>query len=72
VKDWYLSEGGHEGPRKLWGEKAPDQTWTQTFYEKTASQILQFMQRRPNPAYRELEEKAKTRSQEVLVIIKRG
>lgn len=24
VKDWYLSEGGHEGPRKLWAERAPD------------------------------------------------
>ena len=31
IKDWYLSEGGHEGPRKLWGEKAPDDTWAKTF-----------------------------------------
>ncbi len=23
-KDWYFSEGGHEGPRKLQGNKSPD------------------------------------------------
>ena len=27
MKDWYLAEGGHEGPRKLWAEKAPDKYW---------------------------------------------
>ncbi len=26
IKDWYLSEGGYEGPRELWGEKVLDDT----------------------------------------------
>lgn len=28
VKNWYLSEGGQVGPRKLWGEKPPDRSWS--------------------------------------------
>lgn len=70
VKDWYLAEGGHEGPRKLWGEKAPDESWAKNFYEKTAEQVFQFLKRKPNPAYRELEQKARTHSEEVLKIAK--
>ena len=70
VKDWYLAEGGHEGPRKLWGEKAPDESWTEVFYEKTASQIREFMKTKPNPAYQKLEQKARKRSEEVLARIK--
>lgn len=72
IKDWYLAEGGHEGPRKLWGEKAPDEFWAQTFYQRTAQQIVQFLERKPNPAYIELEEQAKKRSKEVLEIIKKN
>lgn len=70
VKDWYLAEGGHEGPRKLWGEKAPDESWTQVFYEKTASQIRDFIKRKPNPAYQKLEQKARKSSEEALAHIK--
>jgi hypothetical protein len=70
VKDWYLAEGGHEGPRKLWGEKAPDESWAKNFYEKTAEQVFQFLKRTPNPAYKGLEQKARTRSEEVLKITK--
>lgn len=72
IKNWYLAEGGHEGPRKLWGEKAPDESWAQTFYEKTAGEILQLLERKSNPAYRELEEQAKKRAEEVLEIIKKN
>jgi len=70
IKDWYLSEGGHEGPRKLWGEKAPDHTWAKTFYKKTAQQLLQFLERENNLAHKELQEPAIKRSKEILEIIK--
>lgn len=70
VKDWYLAEGGHEGPRKLWGEKAPDESWAKNFYEKTAKQVFQFLKRKANSTHKELEERAKKHSEEVLEIIK--
>ncbi len=69
--DWYLSEGGYEGPRKLWGEKAPDDTWAQTFYKKTAQQLLQFLDAENNLVYKELQEPAIKRSKEILEIIKK-
>ena len=71
VKDWYLSEGGHEGPRKLWGEKAPDDTWAQTFYEKTALQIHEYLERKQDLAPKEILEPAVQRSIEILEIIKK-
>jgi len=71
IKDWYLSEGGHEGPRKLWGEKAPDNTWAQTFYKKTAQLLLQFLDAENNLADKELQEPAIQRSKEILEIIKK-
>lgn len=40
VKDWYLAKGGMEGPRKLWGEKAPDAGWERIHREKTGMWIL--------------------------------
>jgi hypothetical protein len=71
IKDWYLSEGGYEGPRKLWGEKAPDDTWAKTFYKKTAQQLLQFLERKHNLAHKELLEPAIQLSKEILEIIKK-
>jgi len=71
IKDWYLSEGGHEGPRKLWGEKAPDDTWAKAFYKKTARQVLQFLEAENNLAHTELQEQAIQRSKEILEIIKK-
>lgn len=71
IKDWYLSEGGHEGPRKLWGEKAPNDTWAQPFYKNTAQQILQFLDKKHNLAHKELEESAIQRSRGILEIIKK-
>ncbi len=71
IKDWYLSEGGHEGPRKLWGEKVPDDTWAQTFCKNTAQQIFKFLERQQNLAHEEFLEPAIQRSKEILEIIKR-
>jgi hypothetical protein len=42
VKNWYLSEGGYEGPRKLWGEKPPNRTWTRVWDQATARQLVGF------------------------------
>jgi hypothetical protein len=71
IKDWYLSEGGHEGPRKLWGEKAPDDTWAKAFYKKTTQQIYQFLEGKQNLAHEELLEPAIQRSKEIFDIIKK-
>lgn len=43
VKNWYLSEGGHEGPRKLWGEKPPDHAWSVTWDRETATHVASFL-----------------------------
>lgn len=45
VKDWYLAEGGMEGPRKLWGEKAPDAVWERIFRGRTRRQLRAFSSR---------------------------
>ena len=42
VKNWYLAEGGHEGPRKLWGEKAPEVHWSVTWDGQTAQELVHF------------------------------
>lgn len=43
VKDWYLAEGGHEGPRKLWGEKSPDEKWERVYTKKTEEALVKFL-----------------------------
>lgn len=71
IKDWYLAEGGHEGPRKLWGEKAPDKSWTETFYERTAQQIGKFMEKRAGTYPKEIEDPARHKATEILEAIKK-
>jgi len=71
VKDWYLSEGGFEGPRKLWGEKSLNETVAQTFYQKTFHQISTFLERKPSSTHQELEVAAKERAKEIVEVIKR-
>ena len=50
VKNWYLSEGGHEGPRKLWGEKPPDGAWSEVWDEDTARQLVSFFKEWRDPS----------------------
>jgi hypothetical protein len=50
VKNWYLSEGGHEGPRKLWGEKPPDNAWALVWDEDTARQLVSFLKKWKKPS----------------------
>jgi len=71
IKDWYLAEGGHEGPRKLWGEKAPDAKWAQVFNKRTARQIKQFFEEKADSLPKELEEQSRRRSREILEVISR-
>jgi hypothetical protein len=65
VKDWYLAEGGMEGPRKLWGEKAPDTVWERAFGEWTMRQLVPFLERGPSPEHENLLGAAR-RAEEVL------
>jgi hypothetical protein len=72
IKNWYLAEGGHEGPRKLWGEKAPDDNWTQEFYKRTAEQILGFLKKKSNPDFKIFENQAMKKAEEVLETIRKN
>jgi hypothetical protein len=66
VKNWYLAEGGHEGLRKLWGEKPLNEKELLRFDLLTFFQILSFLARKPNPEFLELESKARERTLSVL------
>lgn len=66
VKDWYLAEGGHEGLRKLWGEKPFNEDELKRFDLLTFFQILALFSRKPNPAFLELEVKARKRTRGIL------
>ena len=70
VKDWYLAEGGHEGLRKLWGEKPLDEKELRRFDLLTFFQLLTFLSRKPNLECLELELKARKRTQEILSELK--
>jgi hypothetical protein len=66
VKDWYLAEGGHEGLRKLWGEKPSDEKELRRFDLLTFFQLLTFLSRKPNPGSLDLELKARKRTKGIL------
>jgi hypothetical protein len=62
VKDWYLAEGGHEGPRKLWGEKPFNDVEARDFDLKTFLQLLAFLARQPNLTLKKREHLARRRA----------
>ncbi len=72
IKDWYLAEGGFEGPRKLWGEKAPDDTWRLNYLERTVLQIDKFIQKTFSSSYGELVEPARKRAEEIVENIQKN
>jgi hypothetical protein len=72
VKDWYLAEGGMEGPRKLWGEKAVDPGWERTFGEWTRRQLLSFLATCKSREGGPLLESAGRRAEEILRRIREG
>lgn len=66
VKDWYLAEGGHEGPRKLWGEKPINDFEAREFDLRTFLQLLAFLSRNPNPALLGREGRARRSALEII------
>ena len=75
-KDWYFSEGGHEGPRKLQANKPPDRKEAMRALRVHSSELKEFI-RRPlpkEPGEAAVIEIAKRRAREILKWIdgKRG
>jgi hypothetical protein len=66
IKDWYLAEGGFEGPRKLWGEKAPDENWRLNYLNRTALQIDKFLKKTYSFSYGDIVEPARKRAKEIV------
>lgn len=65
-RDWYIAEGGSEGPRKLQVYKALDEGYALRGAEETAWQLLAFLERSPRREQGELEEAARRRAFAVL------
>jgi hypothetical protein len=64
-KDWYFSEGGTEGPRKLQGYKALHEENARLKKKELAGELREFL-RRPKLADSELERAARRRAQAIL------
>jgi hypothetical protein len=72
IKDWYLAEGGFEGPRKLWGEKAPDDDWRLNYLKRTALEIDTFLKKKFSSSYGDLVDPAQKRAIEIREIIQKN
>lgn len=46
-KDWYISEGGHEGPRKLQANKSPNAAAARDALQFNLDELKQFIKRQP-------------------------
>ena len=46
-KDWYISEGGHEGPRKLQANKSPNDPAARDALRFNLDELKQFIKRQP-------------------------
>jgi len=66
VKDWYLAEGGFEGPRKLWGEKPADDAVLRQFDGRTLFRVLAYCSAMPRSDLIDLEMAARKRAGQVL------
>ncbi len=72
-KDWYISEGAHEGPRKLQANKSPTAAAERAALTDHRAELTRFV-RRPLPedrAARELVARAQDRARRLLQEIKR-
>ena len=54
-KDWYFSEGGHEGPRKLQANKSPDKVSARAAFRQHLENLRQFVRRPPPKGGRDAE-----------------
>jgi hypothetical protein len=46
-KDWYISEGGHEGPRKLQANKSPNTAAARKALRSNLDELRRFIKRHP-------------------------
>lgn len=67
-KDWYISEGGHEGPRKLQANKSPTPEAAREALAANLTELREFVQRRfpEDPDDRAIIERAQRRARELL------
>lgn len=73
-KDWYFSEGGHEGPRKLQANKPPDEKSRRAAIAKRIRELREFL-RQPLPAERaeaEIVARARERAAELIRVVSLG
>jgi hypothetical protein len=70
IKDWYLAEGGHEGPRKLWGEKSPDREWENIYFKKTEEAVEKFLKGPIETEQQKLNEAGIKRAEAILRVIR--
>jgi hypothetical protein len=72
IKNWYLAEGGHEGPNKLWGEKPLNRSEKKVFDERTFSQILSYLSTILKGEILALEHEARIRALGILKTLRPG
>lgn len=65
-RDWYISEGGREGPRKLQGFKPLDDEDTGRKARSMAEELQQFLARAPRKEHRQWERLARRLARSVL------
>ena len=67
-KDWYFSEGGHEGPRKLQANKSPTETAAREALRNHADELRAFLKRTApeNPRDAAIIARAQNRARELL------
>ncbi len=67
-KDWYFSEGGHEGPRKLQANKPPDERAKRLALQNHEKELRAFLERRlpKDPDQARVLENAKERARGLL------
>ncbi|MGQ9573054.1 MAG: DUF1122 family protein [Dehalococcoidia bacterium] len=66
LRDWYISEGGREGPRKLQGFKPLDDEDARQKAQSMAEQLRQFLARAPRKEHRQWERLARRLARKVL------
>jgi hypothetical protein len=68
IRDWYLSEGGHEGPRKLWGDKEPlDEK--QYLREQLKREVRGFLACNSSQTANELTHRAREHAHEIVKVL---
>ncbi len=70
VKDWYLAEGGFEGPRKLWGEMPLDAAASRLFDGMTFFRVLAFCSAEPRGDLIERELAARNRAALIMGVLR--